>query len=151
VNVQFPKNHRLIPIEGATYYLHPTSRGKRTPIRIGKDVAVAHTAMINMDYGRSLEGCAELEAHPPSVVASRVLRKTAFTRPLPASPCSFHTRRRILASHNRDRLDPLRAQGYSHQGQYDAAEQQMLDGSGVVAGPGPSTNPLKAGSDVDRQ
>ena len=82
MNVQFPKNHRLIPIEGATYYLHPTSRGKRTPIRIGKDVAVAHTAMINMDYGRSLEGCAELEAHPPSVVASRVLRKTAFTRPL---------------------------------------------------------------------
>jgi hypothetical protein len=34
VNMQFPKNHRLNPIEGATYYLHPTSRGKRTPIRI---------------------------------------------------------------------------------------------------------------------
>jgi hypothetical protein len=51
VNVQFSKNHRLIPIEGATYYLRPSNCGKRTPIRIGKDVAVAHTALFNMDYG----------------------------------------------------------------------------------------------------
>jgi hypothetical protein len=36
VNVQFSKNHRLTPIEGATYYLRPTSGGKRTPIRSGK-------------------------------------------------------------------------------------------------------------------
>jgi integrase len=77
VNVQFSKNHRPIPIEGATYYLRPTSRAKRTPIRIGKDVAVAHTAMINMDDGRPLERPAEREAHPPLVVASTVPRKTA--------------------------------------------------------------------------
>ena len=35
VNVQFSKNHRPIPIEGATYYLRPANRGRRTPIRIG--------------------------------------------------------------------------------------------------------------------
>jgi len=46
VSVQYSKNHRPIPIEGATCYLRPTSRGKRTPIRIGKGVAVAHTAMV---------------------------------------------------------------------------------------------------------
>ncbi len=39
VNVQFSKNHRPIPIEGATYYLRPSNGGKRTPVRIGKDVA----------------------------------------------------------------------------------------------------------------
>jgi hypothetical protein len=39
VNVQFSKNHRLIPIEGATYYLRPSNDCKRTPIRIGKDLA----------------------------------------------------------------------------------------------------------------
>jgi hypothetical protein len=33
VNVQFSKNHRPTPIEGATYYLRPTSGGKRTPPR----------------------------------------------------------------------------------------------------------------------
>ena len=48
VNVQFSKNHRPIPIEGATYYLRPSSTGKRTPIKIGKDVAVAHAALIRM-------------------------------------------------------------------------------------------------------
>ena len=41
VNVQFSKNHRPIPIKGATYYLRPSNCGKRTPIRLGKDVAVA--------------------------------------------------------------------------------------------------------------
>src|SRR5712691_6971734 len=46
VNVQFSKNHRPTPIEGATYYLRPTSGGKRTPIKIGKDVGAAHTALI---------------------------------------------------------------------------------------------------------
>jgi hypothetical protein len=76
VSVQYSKNHRPISIEGATYYLRPTSRGKRTPIRIGKDVAVAHTAMINMDYGRSLERLVVPEAHPQSVVAGTVSRKT---------------------------------------------------------------------------
>ena len=76
VTVQYSKNHRPISIEGATYYLRPTSRGKRTPIRIGKDVAVAHTAMINMDYGRPVECPAVPEAHPQSVVAGTVSRKT---------------------------------------------------------------------------
>lgn len=37
---------------------------------------MAHTTMINMDYGRPFERRAVLEAHPRSVVASRVLRKT---------------------------------------------------------------------------
>ncbi len=51
VNVQFSKNHRPIPIEGATYYLRPSNSGKRTPIRVGKDVGAAHTALIRVDYG----------------------------------------------------------------------------------------------------
>src|SRR5260370_3686663 len=34
VKVQFSKNHRPVPIEGATYYLRPSSCGKRTPIKI---------------------------------------------------------------------------------------------------------------------
>jgi hypothetical protein len=51
VNVQFSKNHRPIPIEGATYYLRPSTCGKRTPIKIGKDVGVAHTALIQMEDG----------------------------------------------------------------------------------------------------
>jgi hypothetical protein len=33
VSVQFSKNHRPIPIEGATYYLRPGKRGRRTPLR----------------------------------------------------------------------------------------------------------------------
>ena len=40
VNVQFSRNHRPLPIEGATYYLRPSNGCKRTPIRIGKDLAV---------------------------------------------------------------------------------------------------------------
>ena len=47
VNVQFSKNHRPIPIEGATYYLCPGSRGRRTPIRIGKDVNAARPLPTN--------------------------------------------------------------------------------------------------------
>jgi hypothetical protein len=60
VNVQFSKNHRPIPIKGATYYLRPSSSGKRTPIKIGKDAAVAHTALIRMEDGQSLECIAAL-------------------------------------------------------------------------------------------
>ena len=48
VNVQFTKNHRPIPIEGATYYLR-RSGGTRTPLKIGKDLAAAHAALLNMD------------------------------------------------------------------------------------------------------
>jgi integrase len=76
VNVQFSKNHRPIPIEGATYYLRPTSRGKRTPIRIGTDVSAAHTALINMDYGQALECSAVATVHSNSVVPNARPRKT---------------------------------------------------------------------------
>jgi hypothetical protein len=44
VNVQFTKDHRPIPIEGATYYLRP-SGGTRTPLNIGRDLAAAHAAL----------------------------------------------------------------------------------------------------------
>lgn len=49
VNVQFTKSHRPIPIEGATYYLRPGNRGRRTPIKIGTDVNVAMAALLNMN------------------------------------------------------------------------------------------------------
>jgi hypothetical protein len=65
VNVQFSKNHPPIPIERASYYLRPSSSGKRTPIKIGKDVAVAHTALIQMEDGQPLECIAALHAGPP--------------------------------------------------------------------------------------
>src|SRR6266481_4316478 len=54
VSVQFSKNHRPIPIEGATYYLRPSGGDKRTPIKIGKDISWARTAIIRMEDGRSL-------------------------------------------------------------------------------------------------
>ena len=76
VNVQFSKNHRPIPIEGATYYLRPSNGGKRTPIRIGKDLALAHTALIGMDYGQPFEAPTAVHADPPSTVPSTIARKT---------------------------------------------------------------------------
>jgi hypothetical protein len=51
VNVQFSKNHRPIPIEGATYYLR-RSGGIRTPLKIGKDLSAAHAALLNMECDR---------------------------------------------------------------------------------------------------
>jgi hypothetical protein len=75
VNVQFSKNHRPIPIERATYYLRPSNSGKRTPIRIGKDVAVAHTALIRMEDGQPLECIAALHAGPPSSIPTAALRR----------------------------------------------------------------------------
>ena len=48
VNVQFTKTHRPIPIAAATYYLR-RSGGAHTPIRIGKDLAAAHAALLHMD------------------------------------------------------------------------------------------------------
>src|SRR6516225_300413 len=50
LNVPFSRNHRPIAVPGATYYLRPTG-GKRTPIRIGKDVSAAYTALIKMEEG----------------------------------------------------------------------------------------------------
>jgi integrase len=76
VNVQFSKNHRPIPIEGATYYLRPSNGGKRTPVRIGKDVAAAHTALINMDYSQPLERPTVVHADPPATLADAAPRKT---------------------------------------------------------------------------
>jgi integrase len=75
VNVQFSKNHRPIPIEGATYYLRPSRSGKRTPIKIGKDVTEAHTALIRMEDGKSLDNLATLHAEPQSVHPMPVHRK----------------------------------------------------------------------------
>jgi len=75
VNVQFSKNHRPIPMEGATYYLRPSSSGKRTPIKIGKDVAVAHTSLIRMEDGQPLECIAALYAGPPSSIPTAAPRK----------------------------------------------------------------------------
>src|SRR5690349_23484093 len=53
VNVQFSKNHRPIPIEGATYYLRPGNRGRRTPIRIGRELHAAVTALLNLENGKA--------------------------------------------------------------------------------------------------
>jgi len=75
VNVQFSKNHRSFPIEGATYYLRPSSSGKRTPIKIGKDVAVAHTALIRMEDGKSLDNLATLHPEPQSLSPVAARRK----------------------------------------------------------------------------
>jgi hypothetical protein len=55
VNVQFSRNHRPIPIENATYYLRPSSGGKRTPIRVGKDVGATHTTLIRIENGERIE------------------------------------------------------------------------------------------------
>jgi hypothetical protein len=55
VSVQFLKNHRPIPTEGATYYLRPTSGHKRTPIKIGKDISLAYTGLIRREDGKSLD------------------------------------------------------------------------------------------------
>ncbi|HKV63386.1 MAG TPA: hypothetical protein VJO16_15860, partial [Candidatus Acidoferrum sp.] len=66
VSVQFSKSHRPISIEGATYYLRP-SGGKRTPIRIGKDLTAAHSALLNKEdcktpgnIGMLPEGCTSI-------------------------------------------------------------------------------------------
>ncbi len=75
VNVQFSKNHRPTPIEGAIYYLRPTSSGKRTPIKIGKDVGAAHTALIQMENGRPLECAAKSYAAPPQSMPTYASRK----------------------------------------------------------------------------
>ena len=68
VNVQFSRNHRPIPIDGATYYLRPSNSGKRTPIRIGKDLALAQTALVRLEGGQSFELPATVEAKPRATV-----------------------------------------------------------------------------------
>ena len=76
VSVQFSKNHRPIPIEGATYYLRPSGGDKLTPIKIGKDISLAQTVIIRMEDGRSLDTLAALRAEPPSSVPATPPRKT---------------------------------------------------------------------------
>jgi integrase/recombinase XerD len=76
VNVQFSKNHRPIPIEGATYYLRPSTCGKRTPIKIGKDVGIAHTALIQMEDGKRLDNIPAPAATRPSIISVAAPRKT---------------------------------------------------------------------------
>jgi site-specific recombinase XerD len=76
VNVQFSRNHRPIPIEGATYYLRPGNRGSRTPIRIGKDLNAAIAALLNMEDCKALNNVAVLRTVRASVVPVTVPRKT---------------------------------------------------------------------------
>jgi site-specific recombinase XerD len=75
VNVRFSKNHRPIPIEGATYYLRPSTSGKRTPFKIGKDITMAHTALIRVEDGQPLERTAALHAAPTSSIATAAPRR----------------------------------------------------------------------------
>jgi integrase len=75
VNVQFSKNHRPIAIGGATYYLRPTCSGKRTPIKIGKDVGAAHTALIQMENKHPLESIPESYPAPPHSIPTHAPRK----------------------------------------------------------------------------
>ena len=75
MNVRFSKNHGPTPIEGVTYYHHPNSGGKRTPIKTGKDVGAAHAALIRMENGRPLECVAESYAAPPYSIPTYAPRK----------------------------------------------------------------------------
>ncbi len=79
VNVQFSKSHRPIPIEGATYYLRPTSSGKRTPIHVGKDVATAQTALIKFENGQEREPSSRVQAdrHTPAAIPRKTVREAA--------------------------------------------------------------------------
>jgi integrase len=76
VNVQFSRNHRPIPIEGATYYLRPGSRGRRTPIRIGKDLNAAIAALLNMENSKAPNIVAALPTTRASAAPAAVPRKT---------------------------------------------------------------------------
>ena len=76
VNVQFSRNHRPIPIEGATYYLRPGNRGSRTPLRIGKDLNAAIAALLNMEDCKALNNVAVLRTVRASIVPATVPRKT---------------------------------------------------------------------------
>jgi integrase len=76
VTVQFSKNHRPIPIEGATYYLRPSGGDRRTPIKIGRDISLAHTAMIRTEASRSFDTFATLREESRSPVPAAPPRKT---------------------------------------------------------------------------
>jgi integrase len=70
VKVPFSKNHRPIAVPGATYYLRPTG-GKRTPIRIGKDVSAAYTALIKVEDGERFDiVTTQLNGNSPNLPAA---------------------------------------------------------------------------------
>jgi len=73
-NVQFSKNHRPIPVER-----QPTTSAERQreahAIKIGKDVAVAHTALIRMEDGQPVECIAAFQAGPPSSIPTAAPRR----------------------------------------------------------------------------
>ena len=73
--MQFSKSHRPIPIENATCYIRSSS-GKRTPIKIGRDITVAHTALIRMEDERLSDIPASLSMTPQSVIPTAAHRKT---------------------------------------------------------------------------
>ena len=75
VNVQFSKNHRPVPIEGATYYLRPTSGDKRRPIKIGKDISLAYTALIRREEGKSPDTLVRSRSDSQSVAPTAAPRK----------------------------------------------------------------------------
>jgi integrase len=76
VSVQFTKNHRPIPIAGATYYLRPCNRGSRTPIRIGKDVHAAMAALLKTEHAQSSGNVVPERAGSVSSASALVPRKT---------------------------------------------------------------------------
>jgi len=76
VNVQFSKNHRPIPIEGATYYLRPSNRGRRAPIKIGKDLHAAMAALLNMEDAKVANNIAAWPAVRTPVAPVIIPRKT---------------------------------------------------------------------------
>ncbi len=74
--VEFGKNHRPIPIEGATYYLRP-SCGNRRPINVGKDVTAAYTALLNANDDKLPERTVpQRPARPPIGDLTSGTRKT---------------------------------------------------------------------------
>jgi integrase len=75
VNVQFSRSHRPIPIEGATYYLRP-SGGKRTPIRIGKDLTAAHSALLNVEDCKTPNRLALMQTSRTSIFPGNGPRRT---------------------------------------------------------------------------
>ncbi len=76
VKVQFTKNHRPIPIDGATYYLRPGNRGSRTPIRIGKDLNAAMAALLNVENYKGPNNIVGLPIGRAAATPDTVFRKT---------------------------------------------------------------------------
>ena len=76
VTVQFTKNHRPIPIAGATYYLRPCNRGSRTPVKIGKDVNAAMAALLKTEHAPGSGNVVAERAGSVSSASALMPRKT---------------------------------------------------------------------------